>query len=146
MTQADLIVTAIQVVTPTPPEWAVEHHKWLSDINNRKRAEMPPAWTDVDRDKEGVTAQQWEPADRITDADRAHDTKSLWRCLEHRLYFVVRRQGVCILLGVVFNVRMHVCAAACVQVRHSHACVSLGILLRACMAPSTVLMPAHSLL
>lgn len=83
-----------QVVTPEPSAWAVEHHKWLSDLDNRKRAEKPRHWIDTEKEADEVTsARQWQAADRTTDADRSNDTKSLWRCLDQRLYFVIGGNG-----------------------------------------------------
>ncbi|MCJ1463991.1 hypothetical protein MMC07_002601 [Pseudocyphellaria aurata] len=89
-----LILERLPVVTPEPPPWAVEHHTWLSELDNRKRAEKPRHWIDTEKEVDEVSsARQWQAADRITDADRSHDTKSLWRCLDQRLYFVIGGTG-----------------------------------------------------
>lgn len=89
-----LILERLPVVTPEPSAWAVEHHKWLSDLDNRKRAEKPRHWIDTEKEADEVTsARQWQAADRTTDADRSNDTKSLWRCLDQRLYFVIGGNG-----------------------------------------------------
>ena len=85
----------LQVVTPTPPSWIVEYRQWFAELNERKRVEKPAAFIDTERDREVSSEnQQWKPADRITDDDRTGNIRSLWRCLEQRLYFVIRAEGM----------------------------------------------------
>ena len=42
--------------------------------------------------EEGAAA--WEPAPRVTEADRHNDRQSPWRRLDRRLYFLVKGSGL----------------------------------------------------
>lgn len=62
---------------PAPAEW------FLSE-KDRLAGRTEPSMEDA-------RAEMYEPAPRITDADRANDVRSLNRALDQRLYFVVKR-------------------------------------------------------
>ena len=80
---------------PPPEDWEVEHVRWQEEeVQPRNRCSLPEFWAHFDGGTGDASAgREWTPAPHVTPADTARDTKSLQRCLDQRLYFLVRLQG-----------------------------------------------------
>ena len=98
----------MQVIMPEPPEWESEYKLWQIDLQNKYNKVLPDEFiqpkTTYEQGDTEEGSQQWQPAPRVTEADHAMDTKSLWRRLDKRLFLLVKTKGrTCHALVMVFR-------------------------------------------
>ena len=83
---------------PEPPEWESEYKLWQIDLQNKHNKVLPDEFiqpkTTYEQGETEEGSQQWQPAPRVTEADHAKDTKSLWRRLDRRLFLLVKTKGI----------------------------------------------------
>ena len=93
--QTSHLALLLQVIIPSPPAWELEHDEWQEEVQRRHFRTLPESWADYDKAKssDASAGRGWEPGPRITEQDKQKDIQSLNRCLDQRLYFVVRSQG-----------------------------------------------------
>lgn len=82
----------LPVITAAAPEWEVQHHAWLQGFRTDPRKQYPPQFTGVNRSgsTETDTSSMWQPASRVTQADKSGDTKTLNRRLDQRLVLLLK--------------------------------------------------------
>lgn len=82
---------------PEPPEWESKYKLWQIDLQNKHNKVLPDEFiqpkTTYEQGETEEGSQQWQPAPRVTEADHAKDTKSLWRRLDRRLFLLVKTKG-----------------------------------------------------
>lgn len=92
------VLARAPVIKPLPEEWEIKYQKWATEIRSRRQDTLPDHWQKikkgpVDDIEEKDDAESWMGASRTTEADEKGDVKSLMRCLDHYLYFVVQRSS-----------------------------------------------------
>lgn len=100
---ASCVLARAPLVKPLPEDWEIAYEDWAQPIRARKDQQLPQDWqkakkatvddATVGADPGQNGASQFEPAPRLTEADKTGDVKSLMRCLDRYLYFVVRTQS-----------------------------------------------------
>ncbi|KAL4856353.1 39S ribosomal protein L46 [Chlorella vulgaris] len=85
----------LPVVIPYDPEWEQEHRAWQHSLREKYYKILPKDFveqkeTEALADGEG---SRYEPAPRITEADKTNDRRSLKRRLDQRLFMLVRPKG-----------------------------------------------------
>lgn len=87
-----MVAVLLQVVTPDDEDWVKEYSAWQESILNRYRKELPKEFQESELDADPA-ASRWQPAPRVTEADRTNDTKSLQRRLDRRLFLMLQKKG-----------------------------------------------------
>lgn len=85
----------LPVITPTLPEWEVEHQIWLESFKVETRKQYPAQFTGVNRSgsTEADTSSMWQPAPRTTEADDTNAMRSTNRRLDQRLLLLLKSPG-----------------------------------------------------
>ena len=81
-----------QVIVPDPPAWEVEYQEWKASRSRDKQ--LPEEFEHFQKAAGGQRGTGgWEPAPRITAADKSNDRRSLRRRLETRLFLLIKMEG-----------------------------------------------------
>jgi large subunit ribosomal protein L46 len=84
----------MQVVTPEDLPFQKEYYEWQYKLMRKYRKELPKEFQESEAKKaENASTSGWQPAPRVTEADRSNDTKSLERKLDRRLFLMLKKKG-----------------------------------------------------
>lgn len=86
------LLERLPVVIPEDPEWQQEHYAWQQSMQQKYMKILPKEFIEL-KDSELLAddaGARYEPAPRITEADKANDRRSLKRRLDQRLFMLVR--------------------------------------------------------
>lgn len=90
---ASTVLERLPVILPEPPAWEVDYRIFSFERRQLYRKEYPKEFLDMGSSNRGEEGDiVFEPAPRITDADRTNDIRSLQRALDKRLYLIVNGQ------------------------------------------------------
>lgn len=90
---ANMIVERLPWVMPEPPAWETEYRAWSEARGARFLKELPEELVNPKgefEETESDAEAAFEPADRVTDADRSGDVRTLHRKLDQFLFLVVQ--------------------------------------------------------
>lgn len=89
-----VVFERLPVIIPEDPDWELEYREWQQSVRAKYMKQLPSEFIDA---KESELADgagpRYEPAPRVTEADRANDRRSLKRRLDQRLFMLVRPKG-----------------------------------------------------
>jgi len=82
-------------LVPAEPEWKKEKHEFQEKIQNQKLKilKLQPNITFVDQVEQAVQAQGVYDRPRLTKADKENNIRSLFRKMENRLYFILKKKN-----------------------------------------------------
>ncbi len=96
------ILARAPLLRPLPEDWEIEYQMWSQQVREQREQNLPQEWQRKkklieDEEEEEDTQQnegaEWQELDRITQADKEGDTKSLMRFLDRYLYFIVKTRS-----------------------------------------------------
>ena len=90
---ANMIVERLPWVMPEPPAWETEYREWSEARGARFLKELPEELVNPKgefEETESDAEAAFQPADRVTDADRSGDVRTLHRKLDEFLFLVVQ--------------------------------------------------------
>ena len=93
------ILARAPLLRPLLEDWEVEYQTWAQQVRQRREQNLPQEWqkkkktAEEDEDTQQNEGAKWEEPDRITQADKDGDTKSLMRFLDRHLYFIVKTRS-----------------------------------------------------
>lgn len=89
-----VVLERLPVVVREEADWVTEHRQWQRQFYERVRKRYPDDFTKKKSSAAVETAEEsamgWVPGERVTEADRQNDTKSLQRKLDDRLVLIVK--------------------------------------------------------
>lgn len=85
-----VVLERLPVVFPYPPEWELEYAAWREGLHAKQYKVLPKEFTEPKQSELGDSATRWQPADRVTAADREGDRRALRRRLDQILFLLVR--------------------------------------------------------
>ncbi|KAL4419359.1 hypothetical protein ABPG77_001586 [Micractinium sp. CCAP 211/92] len=89
-----VVFERLPVIIPEEPEWEREYREWQQSVRAKYYKQLPSEFIDAKESEMADEAgPQYEPAPRITEADKANDRRSLKRRLDQRLFMLVRPKG-----------------------------------------------------
>lgn len=82
---------------PALEDWALEHSAWRARWNlpyfKRYPGDLVDEALTEETDSAVAASNRWDPAPRVTEADKTGDVKSLRRRLDQRLFMLVKKKG-----------------------------------------------------
>ncbi|KAL4440471.1 hypothetical protein ABPG75_003472 [Micractinium tetrahymenae] len=89
-----VVFERLPVVIPEEPEWELDYRQWQQAVRAKYMKQLPSEFINAkESELTDEAGPKYEPAPRITEADKANDRRSLKRRLDQRLFMLVRPKG-----------------------------------------------------